>query len=246
MVDKDYFEARLASFGESLTERMGNVFKEVAPPTKPVAPADASLTPQSIEEQALERMLRQNPTVSDDQIAHWRQQFREERANLEEEERRRNEPDRIANIERRLEEIAVNTQRFAPVQRPGQWSQDEVNAINNAIDTLGVANGIVIDRQNPTHMNAVVAGVQAGENVQSVIQKIGANVRQIQANVAQPVQQDAAQALQGGTAGIPELGTAATSNEGLVFTSEDEIRDAIALNKIDVMDYERYRAQLRR
>lgn len=245
VVDKNYFEARLADFQESLAERMGSVLKEVAPPTNPVASVAAP--PASIEEQALERMLRESPNVTEEQIAHWRQQFRIERENLEIEERKKNEPDRIANIERRVEEIASATRQYAPPRQAAVWTAEQVDAINQAIDTLAIANGIVINRQDQTQMNAVINGVQAGENVQSVIQKVASNVGQIKSNLTQPaLATPASQALQSGTAAIPQLGAAATTSDTLVFQSEDEIRDAIATNKIDVMEYEKYRAQLPR
>lgn len=238
-VDKSYVDAQFANIPNIIRREMENALQVVAPPSQPVAPVAASSPDPDVA--ALENMLRSGrPDITDDQLAHYRQQYLQQKAAIEEQQKKAQEPDRIAAIEEEIRKIGQTLTN--PPRPPSLWTDEQVQQINQAIDTLALANGMEINRQDPTQMNGVTAGVQAGEDVQSVIQKIGANIGQIKSNYVQatPVNQ----ALQTTVAGLPQVAGTASSNDALTFQTEDDIRDAIALNKINYWDYERYRAQL--
>lgn len=240
LVDKGYLDAQLAGLPDLIRREMESALQGVAPSSQPVAPVAASSPDPDV--RAFEAMLRERGNATEEQIATMTQQFVAQRDALKKEEEEKNQPDRLATMEEAIRRIEERVSNPVPVQQEGTWSEAEVDQINAAIDTIALANGMQINRQDRTQMNAVIAGVEPGEDPRAVIQKVGANMGQIKASYVAP--SAANQALQTNVAQLPPTVGATTTQDTLAFTSEDEIRDAIATNRISLMEYEKYRAQL--
>lgn len=203
--------------------------------------ADVGETSDSVDEAAFEAWLNDGVESTDpSEIARAKAEFRAMKSRLEKENTTNDTiTDKIASIEQKIDNLANRPQTNTPA-----WNEADAQHINNSITYLGAAHGLNIDFNNQTQLAAILDGVQPGEDVRSVIQKINTNMDRVKNNTNTNTTNQTYDVAESTAATVPSLGGAITTNDNQVFNSIDEIRLAIADGRIDVEDYNKYVAQL--
>lgn len=224
VVDKGYLDDRLASFAESIRGDVATAVREAT---------QSPVIEETPDVKAFEAMLYDGPREpTPEEVAHAKAQFVARRnAAQQVGEESESVSDILKSIQSKIDRL--ENQRVAP-QTQG-WSPEEVQHITNAINYAAIGAGLNLDYTDQTQISAVLSGVETGENADSVIRKVTANIQRIGSNVNQTSNPAPSVA-----ASIPSLASAPTAQAELAIETRDDFLEAVADGKIAMSEYPRY------